>query len=243
MNYRFSTDNASGSTSQASAVIEAIESGSSLMLFDEDRSANNFMYKDEKMRSVIKNASTVPFIDNARMFYDRFGISSVIVIGASGEYFRIADSVLLVDKYILYDYRDFAKENRESSSFSLMPRLVDITELREHCIRRNMEIKEGSVIRIGSDEIKTEEIIPHITRGQLDFICSFIYFLAIMEHNAKSDLKTVIGRLYRKIHTQGVDFIRQLWLNGSSGIIEYVRPEDIMAILFRMKSVKFKDKG
>jgi len=239
----FSTDNASGSTSQASAVIEAIESGSSLMLFDEDRSANNFMYKDEKMRSVIKNASTVPFIDNARMFYDRFGISSVIVIGASGEYFRIADSVLLVDKYILYDYRDFAKENRESSSFSLMPRLVDITELREHCIRRNMEIKEGSVIRIGSDEIKTEEIIPHITRGQLDFICSFIYFLAIMEHNAKSDLKTVIGRLYRKIHTQGVDFIRQLWLNGSSGIIEYVRPEDIMAILFRMKSVKFKDKG
>lgn len=238
----FSTDNASGSTSQASAVIEAIESGSSLMLFDEDRCANNFMYKDEKMRSVIKNASTVPFIDNARMFYDRFGISSVIVIGASGEYFRIADTVLLVDKYALYDYRNFTKENRESSPFYPKPRLADLTELREHCIRRNMEIKEGSVIRIGSEEIKTEEIVPHITQGQMDFICSFIYFLTVMERNAICDLKIAIDRLYRKIHTQGMDFIHQLWLNGSTEVIEYVRPEDIMAILFRIRSVKFTDK-
>ena len=238
----FSTDNASGSTSQASAVIEAMESGSSLMLFDEDRCANNFMYKDEKMRSVIKNASTVPFIDNACMFYNQFGISSVIVIGASGEYFRIADTVLLVDKYVLYDYSDFTKENKESSSFCPKPRLVDISELREYCIRRNMEIKDGSVIRIGPDEIKTDEIIPHLTRGQLDFICSFIYFLAVMECNAKCELKTAIDRLYSKIHTQGVDFIHQSRLNGSTEIIEYVRPEDIMAILFRMRSVKFTDK-
>ncbi|MBR7101324.1 MAG: hypothetical protein IKC74_03450 [Clostridia bacterium] len=238
----FSTDNASGSTSQASAVIEAIESGSSLMLFDEDRCANNFMYKDEKMRSVIKNASTVPFIDNARMFYNQFGISSVIVIGASGEYFRIADTVLLVDKYVLYDYSNFTKENKKSASFCPKPRLVDISELREYCIRRNMEIKDGSVIRIGPDEIKTDEIIPHLTRGQLDFICSFIYFLAVMECNAKCELKTAIDRLYSKIHTQGVDFIHQSRLNGSTEIIEYVRPEDIMAILFRMRSVKFTDK-
>ena len=238
----FSTDNASGSTSQASAVIEAMESGSSLMLFDEDRCANNFMYKDEKMRSVIKNASTVPFIDNARMFYNQFGISSVIVIGASGEYFRIADTVLLVDKYVLYDYSDFTKENKESASFCPKSRLVDISELREYCIRRNMEIKDGSVIRIGPDEIKTDEIIPHLTRGQLDFICSFIYFLAVMECNAKCELKTAIDRLYSKIHTQGVDFIHQSRLNGSTEIIEYVRPEDIMAILFRMRSVKFTDK-
>ena len=105
-----------------------------------------------------------------------------------------------------------------------------------------MEIKDGSVIRIGSDEIKSDEIIPHITRGQLDFICSFIYFLAVMEQNVKCNLMVAVDRLYDKIRTQGVDFIRQLWLSGSAKIIEYVRPEDIMAILFRIKSVKFTDK-
>jgi predicted ABC-class ATPase len=80
----FSTDNASGSTSQAAAVYEAMEAGCRLMLFDEDRSANNFMYKDEKMHSVIKNASTSPYLDNARMFYEKYGVSSIIVVGASG---------------------------------------------------------------------------------------------------------------------------------------------------------------
>ncbi len=238
----FSTDNASGSTSQAAAVFEAIEAGSGLMLFDEDRSANNFMYKDEKMRSVIKNASTVPFIDNARMLYDRFGISSVIVIGASGEYFRIADTVLLVDRYILYNYTDFIREDISCISFAPAQRLADLTELCERCLRRDMEIRDGSVIRIGADEIKVEDIIPHITAGQLDFICSFIYYFTVMEQGEKQNLKRAVDRLYAKIHTQGVDFIHQLRLNGSAGVIEYVRPEDIMAILYRMKSVKFTEK-
>ena len=48
----FSTENASGSTSQATNVIEALEAESSLLL-DEDTSATNFMIRDGRMQQLI----------------------------------------------------------------------------------------------------------------------------------------------------------------------------------------------
>ncbi|MCM1412615.1 MAG: ABC-ATPase domain-containing protein, partial [Lachnospiraceae bacterium] len=46
---RFSTEDASGSTSQAANLMEALEGGSSLILIDEDTSATNFMVRDQLM--------------------------------------------------------------------------------------------------------------------------------------------------------------------------------------------------
>ncbi|MBA3491858.1 MAG: ABC-ATPase domain-containing protein, partial [Rubrobacteraceae bacterium] len=50
----FSTPNASGSTSQAANIAEAIEVGTSLLLVDEDTSATNFMIRDERMRELVR---------------------------------------------------------------------------------------------------------------------------------------------------------------------------------------------
>ena len=49
----FTTEDASGSTSQAAGVVEAMEAGTSLLLMDEDTSATNFMIRDELMQRVI----------------------------------------------------------------------------------------------------------------------------------------------------------------------------------------------
>jgi len=50
---RFSTDNASGSTSQAASIIEALEMGAQVLLIDEDTSATNFMIRDERMQKLV----------------------------------------------------------------------------------------------------------------------------------------------------------------------------------------------
>lgn len=237
----FSTDNASGSTSQAAAVTEALEAGCRLMLFDEDRSANNFMYKDEKMRSVIKNASTSPFIDNARMFYEKHGISSIIVVGASGEYFRIADRVILVENFVVSEYRDYMKDHKISVPvFSPLPRNVDFTKLRKVCLARNIEIKDDSTAHFGNEPVNVSEIVPHVTRGQLDFICSFIYYLTVIEPRQGGNLKESVLRLYKRIDSLGLDMIHQTGLRGTSGVIEYVRSEDMLSILYRLKNIAFR---
>ncbi len=239
----FSTDNASGSTSQAAAVTEALESACKLMLFDEDRSANNFMYKDEKMRSVIKNASTTPFLDNARMLYEKHNVSSIIVVGASGEYFRVADKVLLVESFTVSEYTDYSKDHTLfAPSFSPDRRLVDFASIRKIFLARNVEIKDDSTIKIGSETVNIPDIIPHVTRGQLDFICSFIYYLTVMEQPRTGNMNEIVKSLYRKMDSMSIQKIHQTGLKGTTDVIEYVRPEDILSILFRLKCINFKER-
>ena len=107
----FSTEDASGSTSQAANVIEAMESGSSLFLIDEDTSATNFMIRDQLMQSVIsdKEEPITPFISRVRALYEKSGISSVIVAGSSGAYFHVADHIIQMKDYMPYDITEKAK--------------------------------------------------------------------------------------------------------------------------------------
>ena len=92
----FTTEDASGSTSQAAGVVEAMEAGTSLLLMDEDTSATNFMIRDELMQRVIHRdmEPITPFLDRIRELYGIHGISTVIVAGSSGAFFHAADRII-----------------------------------------------------------------------------------------------------------------------------------------------------
>lgn len=108
----FSTEDASGSTSQAANLMEAVESGSRLLLIDEDTSATNFMIRDELMQKVIcrEEEPITPFIERVRSMYDDLGVSSIIVAGSSGSFFQIADTIIQMKEYIPYDITERAGE-------------------------------------------------------------------------------------------------------------------------------------
>lgn len=101
----FYTEDASGSTSQAAAVMEGIESGSHLFLIDEDTSATNFMMRDELMQKVIhrEKEPITPFLERARDLFEQDRISTILVAGSSGAYFYIADTIIQLDHYLPYD--------------------------------------------------------------------------------------------------------------------------------------------
>lgn len=107
----FDTEDASGSTSQAANVIEAMEAGSKVLLIDEDTSATNFMIRDELMQSVVSRDSEpiTPYIDRLRELYEIYGISSIIVAGSSGSYFHKADHILQMRQYVPNEITAFAK--------------------------------------------------------------------------------------------------------------------------------------
>ncbi len=108
----FTTEDASGSTSQAANVVEAMEAGASLLLMDEDTSATNFMVRDELMQRVIHRdmEPITPFLDRVRALYDRFGLSTILVAGSSGAFFHAADRVIQMDRYVPRDITVRAKE-------------------------------------------------------------------------------------------------------------------------------------
>ena len=99
---RFSTENASGSTSQAANIIEALEMGARLLLIDEDTSATNFMVRDERMQELVakEKEPIIPFVDKVKQLYRDLGVSTVLVMGGSGDYFDIADTVIMMDNYL-----------------------------------------------------------------------------------------------------------------------------------------------
>ncbi len=98
---RFSTDNASGSTSQAANIMEALEMGAKVLLIDEDTSATNFMIRDRRMQELVQKAHEpiTPFIDKVRQLYQDLGVSTILVMGGSGDYFEVADTVIWMNNY------------------------------------------------------------------------------------------------------------------------------------------------
>ena len=108
----FSTEDASGSTSQAAGIVEGMEAGSRLFLLDEDTSATNFMVRDAFMQKVIRREKEpiTPFLERAGDLYHQAGISTILVAGSSGAFFHIADTVIQMDSYRPLDITAATKE-------------------------------------------------------------------------------------------------------------------------------------
>ena len=108
----FSTEDASGSTSQAANVVEAVQAGADTLLIDEDTCATNFMVRDGLMQSVVSGEQEpiTPFTLQAREMYEKQGISVILVAGSSGSYFYIADKVLQMDNYHTIDITEKVAE-------------------------------------------------------------------------------------------------------------------------------------
>lgn len=98
---QFSTENASGSTSQAASILEAVEVGATALLLDEDTSATNFMVRDARMQALIhkEHEPITPFVDRVRALYEQHGVSTVLVMGGCGDYFDVADTVMAMQDY------------------------------------------------------------------------------------------------------------------------------------------------
>lgn len=97
----FSTEDASGSTSQAAGVLEGIEAETSCFLIDEDTSATNFLVRDAFMQRVVSGDQEpiTPFIARVRDLYEKVGISTILVAGSSGAFYHVADTIIQMDAY------------------------------------------------------------------------------------------------------------------------------------------------
>lgn len=145
---KFCTEDASGSTSQAANVIEAMEAGSQVFLIDEDTSATNFMIRDELMQRVVHRElePITPYIERVRELYEDHGISTVLVAGSSGSYFHKADCILQMNRYVPADITDFAKE--EAKAFPVLEELpAEVQPSFERIFNQNRKLT-------GSDRIK-----------------------------------------------------------------------------------------
>ena len=96
----FNTLSASGSTSEAANLLEAMEAGAKTFFIDEDSSAVNFLIRDVRVRKLLgdEREPLIPLTDRIREFASA-GMNFILVAGACGDYLDIADNIIVMTNY------------------------------------------------------------------------------------------------------------------------------------------------
>lgn len=249
---RFSTDHASGSTSQAANIMEAVDCGARLLLIDEDRSAANFMIRDGMMKSLIKREPLTPFTDRARELSRLHGVSTILVIGGSGEYLAVADRVYMMDEYRICDVTGRAKE----ISSHITPQNIDAVDISQPRTlsasgfssypdgktSERLEVSDLGFIIIGDEKIDVRGLHDIVAPRQLDALGFMLRELMITQNGATVDIRARVDELYDKIEREGLDTVYSSYFTTCERFLDLPRKYELYAVISRMRHTVWNEK-
>lgn len=243
----FSTEHASGSTSQSANIMEAIDGGSKLLLIDEDRSATNFMIRDRMMKELIEREPITPFTDRVNELHFAHGVSTVLVIGGSGEYLSVCDRVYLMDEFKIRDATEAAKQicEKESRPFCSPPP-ADWSQNRTLFSDRfssypagsgseKLTVSEMGFVLIGDEKIDVRGLHNVVSTRQLNALGFMLRYLEISNTDRIVDLNKKIANLYKKIEDEGVDAIYSAFFTTCERFLDLPRRQELIALINRMR--------
>ncbi|NPA49371.1 MAG: ABC-ATPase domain-containing protein [Thermodesulfobacteria bacterium] len=242
----FSTPCASGSTSQAANIMEALEMGARVFLIDEDTSATNFMIRDARMQALISKEKEpiIPYLDRVRELYEKFGVSSILVIGGSGDYLEVADTVIAMDHYLPVDVTQRAREvvkefplarKREvEGPFSLpAPRRFAPQSFPRD--RKGPRAKALDRILWGREQIDLGALEQLVDRDQTNAMAYALEILA--ERLSRGDnLPEAVSKICEEVEREGLHRLSPL----PRGDLAAFRPFELAGALNRLRSLKIR---
>ncbi len=245
----FESDDASGSTSQAANIVEALEAGSRLLLLDEDTSATNFMVRDARMQALVhpEHEPITPFVDRVRELHDRLGVSSVLVMGGSGDYFAAADTVIEMRAYVPRDATAEAKriaaesrgEARRSEAESPLeaprPRVPDRASLDPSRGRRDVKIdaRGTDTLVFGTTEIDLRAVEQLLDPSQTRAIGRLLVRAKEEWMGPQVTLPELLDRIERALDEEGLD-----GLGDRPASLARPRRFEIAAALNRLRTLR-----
>jgi predicted ABC-class ATPase len=241
----FSTPNASGSTSQAANIAEALEIGTSLLMVDEDTSATNFMIRDERMRELVHREPISPFIDLVRPLQRTLGVSTVVVVGGVGDYLDVADRVILMEDYEPGDATPRARE--VTSKFPPRTPLGD-KEMHPPKMRRvrasSIDLRRGRretargrglhTIELGRERVDLSYLEQLAEAGQTETIARVIGEFAAAGNSR--GVKEVVEEALTSISERGLDSLGGF--KGHPGELSLPRAQEVAAAINRIRSLE-----
>ena len=248
----FDSEDASGSTSQAANVVEAIEAGASALLIDEDTSATNFMIRDELMQRVITHDKEpiTPYIERIQELKERYGISTILVAGSCGAYIDVADTIIQMDSYLPQDISAYAKrlaaeypaiarahQKKEQPCFDRRPaRHADVYDKG----RIKLKTQGREVLSIGREMIDLRYVEQLVDPGQLQTLAYVMKYMEECGFDGKRTIRDLINALYEKMSEEG---FAALWAKRGShseipGNLAMPRREELYACLNRYRKMR-----
>ena len=220
----FSTEDASGSTSQAANVIESVQAGAKLLLIDEDTSATNFMVRDELMARVVSGDKEpiTPFISRIRDLYEEAGVSTILVAGSSGAFFHVADTVIQMDRYIPVEITERAKAAASGPDFAPVsasagvyrasgfrlpsaPRIPSKNKalLREGRIKT--KVLSNNSFLLAHDELDLRGLEQLVDREQAAALALVLKYMELHLIDGQTPFDEVVDRMLALIDSRGLE--------------------------------------
>ncbi|MEG5031683.1 ABC-ATPase domain-containing protein [Microcoleus sp. AT3-D2] len=276
---QFYTENASGSTSQAANIIEALEVGRRkkeegkgkkeeahsfvletelvaisegdlvpVLLVDEDTAATNFMIRDRRMQELIaKDKEPItPFIDKVKLLYADCGVSTILVMGGSGDYFDVADTVIALENFQANNVTKKAKEIAKNYSITradeggenfgeITQRVPIPASLDPSRGRRDVRVKVRDVdeLAFGTEEIDLGAVEQIVDSGQLRAIAAAMVYAKQQYMDGKRTLSEIIDLVMANIDAQGMDILSPF----PEGDFAMFRRFELAAAINRLRSL------
>ena len=252
----FSTTNASGSTSQAASILESLEMHCTVLLMDEDTSATNFLVRDARMQALVsKDCEPItPFLDRVRELYQGHGVSTIMVMGGCGDYFDVADVVILVKEFVPEDVSSEAKaitrqqaSHRmvETSSFfpPVVSRIPSANSIHPSRGRREVKIAVRALdkIEFGTESVDLRGVEQLVDMSQTRAVAYAMYIIAQGYMTDHSTLREVIQMLDDVFDEKGLDVLDPF--GGTSrhpGNFARPRVYEMSAIFNRLRMIRFR---
>ncbi|NBD14850.1 MAG: ATPase [Cyanobacteria bacterium] len=247
----FSSTNASGSTSQAANIVEALEAGAKVLLVDEDTTATNFMIRDHRMQQLISKEKEpiTPFIDKIQQLDQDYQVSTILVMGGSGDYFDMADTVIAMENFQPYEVTEKAKliaqENRTEraaeggESFGkITPRipLPDSIDPSRGKKDVNVKVRDDDEVSFGNEEIDLAAVEQLVDKGQLRAIAAAIVYAKKQYLDGKRTLPEILDLVLADIEKKGLDIVTP----SPQHDLAYFRRFELAAALNRLRTLAVK---
>jgi predicted ABC-class ATPase len=251
---RFDSDDASGSTSQAANIMEALEAGARVLLLDEDTSATNFMVRDARMQALVARDQEpiIPFVDRVQELHEKHGVSTVLVMGGSGDYFEPADCVIRMNAFTAEEVTSQAKSiaaehptgRRLESRAPLdlgrprypMARSIDASYGRR---RVRITVRGRDRLGVGRETVDLRAVEQIVDPSQTRAIGHALHLASETLRSTRGSITEVLDHLEKILDEQGLGALAPMGRTGEHpGNFARPRRFEIAAALNRLRSLE-----
>ena len=212
---KFSSLDASGSTSMAASINEVIEAGAELLLIDEDTSATNLLFKDKVMEEIIVKEPIRPLCLQVKSLVKKTGIGVVVIASASSSFLGSADKIILMEDYVPKDITSRVKK------------MTNVTRELEYKLPRNRMFH--GIRRLRKVRAKDYKIVAEYNDGTV-FELDLAYYPRIVEKGQVKFIAQIVKKLSRPRKPlpipRLVDYINRLICEkGFKAFVDLIPPD------------------
>jgi len=220
------------------------------------------------MKKLIEKEPITPFTDRVNGLVD-MGISTILVIGGSGEYLAIADDIFMMDEFVMSEVTSTAKSlvptpenppahdnwnnNRTlTKSFSTYP---------EGMTRELLSVSDTGFIVIGDERIDIRSLHDIAAESQVNALAFILRYLAKGEESMDSlerqalairglipktkashqevDIVAKVQELYAQIEADGLNLVDTGFFTSMHRFMDLPRQFEVLAAINRMRRVEY----